>query len=65
MKEKEIRRDAVTLESRRMDTSVLVSSIGATGSEHVTDNQNAPEISRTKDNYTTTSSSLSLDDTVE
>jgi hypothetical protein len=65
MKEKEIRRDAVTLEPRRMDTSVLGSSMGATGSEHVTDSQNAPEISRTKDNYTTTSSSLSLDETVK
>jgi hypothetical protein len=56
MKEKEIRRVAVTLEPRRMDTSVLGSSMGATGSEHVTDSQSAPEISRTKDNYTTTSS---------
>ena len=54
MKEKEIRRDVVTLESRRMDTSVLRSSMGDTGSEHITDSQNAPEISRTKDNYTTT-----------
>ena len=49
-KEKEIRRDAVTLEPRRMDTSVLESSMGATGSEHVTDSQKAPEISMTKDN---------------
>ena len=32
MKEKEIRRDAVTLESRRMDNSVLGSSMGDTGS---------------------------------
>ena len=49
-KEKEIRRDAVTLDSRRMDTSVLGSSMGATGSEHVANSQDAPDISRTKDN---------------
>ena len=59
IKEKESRRDAVTLDSRRMDTSVLGSSMGATGSEHVANSQDAPDISRIKDNDTTTSSSLS------
>ena len=49
----------MTLDSKRMDTSVLGSSMGATGSEHVANSQDAPDISRTKDNDTTTSSSLS------